>query len=107
MASTLRATRASKRAPPSLRSITSASRYSRTASTSSAAVGRPKGAATALRGRRARGRDRPGVTPSRAKRSHSLSQTRRPMAASSTERVAPLRCAEACSAQMVAHLTVA
>jgi hypothetical protein len=48
-----------------------------------------------------------GATPTEAKRSHSLSQTRRPMAASSTERVAPLRWAEACRAQMVAHLTVA
>ena len=48
-----------------------------------------------------------GGVPKRAKRSHSLSQTRRPMAANSTERVAPLRCAEACRAQMVAHFTVA
>ena len=44
--SALRATRASKRAPPSPCAITSVSRYSRTASTSSAAVGRPNGAAT-------------------------------------------------------------
>ena len=82
------------------------SRYSRTASTSSAAVGRPNGASgpAAAAGS---GRSAGGVTPSSTKRSHSLSQTRRPMAASSTERVSPLRCVEACRAQMVAHLTVA
>ena len=39
-----------------------------------------------------RGRVAGAPRPSRMKRSHSLSQTRRPMAASSTERVAPLRC---------------
>ena len=47
------------------------------------------------------------ATPIRASRSHSLSQTRRPMAASSTDRVAPLRWADACSRQITAHLTVA
>ena len=105
-ASALRATLASKRAPPSLRSITLASRYSRTASTSSAAVGLPKGA-TGLPLPTGSGAGSPGVTPSKVNRSHSLSQTRRPMAASSTERVDPLRCAEACNEQITAHFTVA
>ena len=81
------------------------SRYSPTASTSSAAVGRPNGdvGPSAATGPAGAG----GGVPKRPKRSHSLSQTRRPMAASSTERAAPLRWADACRAQMVAHLTVA
>ena len=86
--------------------MTTLSRYSRTASTSSAAVGRPKGACTRPLAAGS-GVGPVGVTSSRVKRSHSLSQTRRPMAANSTERVDPLRCAEACSAQMTAHFTVA
>ena len=69
--------------------------------------GRPaEGRRRSVRRGRAR-RSAGGGVPNRVKRSHSLSQTRRPMAASSTERVAPLRWAEACRAQMVAHLTVA
>ena len=103
--SALRATRASKPAAPSPRSVTP-SRYSRTASTSSAALGRPKGGRGPTAGSGS-GRAAGGVTPRRTKRSHSLSQTRRPMAASSTERVSPLRWVAACSAQMAAHLTVA
>ena len=69
-------------------------------------MGRPKGGTGPAAGTGS-GRSTGGWTPRRTKRSHSLSQTRRPIAASSTERVAPLRCTDACSAQIAAHFTVA
>ena len=67
--------------------ITLVSMYSSTASSSSAADGSPKGGSP----RRSGSPSAPpaGSTPSRPRMSHSHSQTRRPMAASSTERVGP------------------
>ena len=84
------------------------SRCSRTASTSSAAVGRPNGGVTSADRRRPTGgRPSGDASPRSPTRSHSLSQTRRPMVASSTERLVPPRWTEACRTQITAHLTVA
>ena len=96
--------------------MTSRSRYSRTEPTSSAdgravvhgvrpglgpSPGAPAGLAVSERSGSPRAR---GSTSS--SRSHSCSATRRPSAASSTERTSPLRCENVCISQITPHLSV-
>ena len=94
MPSTFEATRAWNRRRPSVAGITSRSSHSRTASSSSAALGASCGAV---------------MSPpplERTNRSYSFSQTRRPIAASSWLRAAPLRCTLACTMHIIAHFHV-
>lgn len=106
--STLAATRAWKSTCPVDAARTSLSRKSATAATSSAAVGRldrglPVGALRASRKRCSR----PSAPDRRSSRSHSVSLTRRPIAISSTDRVAPERCRSAWFRQMTPYRSVA
>ena len=102
--SALVATRAWNDSRPSVPLRTSPSTHSRTASSSSAIVGRSCTVAPAARSAGARrSRGGPGSRPST---SHSFSHTRRPIVACSIERDAPLRWLHACMMHITPHLSV-